>query len=148
MMEQLAKSIRNGQDDDDEGDFFRGFPMLQGGGFPISPGGFIPGFNHLNPYRDPNGPFGSIYGQGWGQQMGVMPPQPPPRATGRPMFFWQPNQLQLYNPNNPKNLFNKHPHHLHHRPPQPPQPPQPQPPQPPQLQPPPHPPLPPKPQHP
>jgi len=83
MMEQLAESIRDGQDEDDQGDFFPGFPMLQGGGFPIYPGGFIPGFNHLNPYRDPNGPFGSIYGQ----QMSVLPPPPPPRATKRPIYF-------------------------------------------------------------
>merc|ERR1719228_650207 len=75
MMEQLAESIRDGQDDDDQGDFFPGFP--------IYPGGFIPGFNHLNPYRDLNGPFGSIYGQ----QMSVLPPPPPPRATKRPIYF-------------------------------------------------------------
>merc|ERR1719481_1805507 len=109
MMEQLAESIRDGQDDDDQGDFFPGFPMLQGGGFPIYPGGVIPGFNHLNTYRDPNGPFGSIYGQGWGQQMSVMPPQPPPRATGRPMFFWPTQPTTTLHPQRPQEFVQQAP---------------------------------------
>merc|ERR1719481_1006089 len=56
MMEQLAESLRDGQNDDEEDNLFPGFPMFQGG--------FIPGYNHLNPYRDPNAPFGSIYRHG------------------------------------------------------------------------------------
>merc|ERR1719481_438133 len=63
MMEQLAESMKDGQNDDEEDNLFPGFPMFQGGGFPTFPGGFIPGYNRLNPYRDPNAPFGSIYRQ-------------------------------------------------------------------------------------
>merc|ERR1719481_1319697 len=88
MMEQLAESLRDGQNDDEEDNLFPGFPMFQGGGFPTFPGGFIPGYNHLNPYRDPNAPFGSIYRHGWGQQKRVMPQPVPPRATRRPIYSW------------------------------------------------------------
>ena len=59
-----SRSNFGAENDDYEDNFFPSFPMLQDGGFPIYPGGFIPGFNHLNPYRDPNDSFGSFYGLG------------------------------------------------------------------------------------